>query len=306
MTQADPRRTRRLLAGLVLLLAGSLSACSDAAGEAGAPAAEQPSAPPLSYVALGDSFTAAPFVPGTELADGCFRSSGNYPALVADELGAELDDVSCSAAATENVTAPQKMSFEQVKGAVPPQLRSVRRSTDLVTIGIGGNDENLFATLVHRCTALAGQPGAPCTDLLRDSYGDPATTFQVIGRRVTTVLDTISRKAPDATVVLVGYPRLVDVDRPCPAMPLAAGDVPLVAQLEQQLNRTLAGAARAAGVEYVDMYAASRGHEICSTDPWVNGRVTKDQKALAYHPFAAGQEAVAEQLLDLPPVRALG
>ena len=35
------------------------------------------------YVALGDSYTAAPFVPLTDVADGCFRSSNNYPNLIA-------------------------------------------------------------------------------------------------------------------------------------------------------------------------------------------------------------------------------
>ena len=36
------------------------------------------------YVAMGDSYTAAPFVPLTDVAYGCFRSSNNYPKLVAD------------------------------------------------------------------------------------------------------------------------------------------------------------------------------------------------------------------------------
>jgi hypothetical protein len=44
----------------------------------------------------------------------------------------------------------------------------------------------------------------------------------------------------------------------------------------------------------VDMYAASRGHDICSAAPWVNGRVTDRQRALAYHPFAAGMRADAD------------
>ncbi len=297
MTRAD--RPRLLAAALALTLL-TLTGCSDASGEP-TPAAEStsPAADPISYVALGDSFTAAPFVPGTELAGGCLRSSGNYPALVAEELDAELRDVSCSAAATENLTKPQPMSYQEGMPAVRPQLGAVRRGTDLVTIGIGGNDQNLFQTLVQQCTALATQPGSPCTDYLQETYGDPAATFEIIGDRVTMALRAITRKAPKATVVLVGYPRLTIADRACRAMPLAAGDLPLVAGLEKQLNRTLAGAARTAGVEYVDMYAVSQGHEICSDSPWVNGRVTDEQRALAYHPFAKGQRAVADQLLAL-------
>ena len=32
---------------------------------------------------MGDSFTAAPFVPLTDVAYGCYRSSNNYPSLLA-------------------------------------------------------------------------------------------------------------------------------------------------------------------------------------------------------------------------------
>ena len=41
------------------------------------------------YVAMGDSYTAAPFVPLTDVAYGCFRSSNNYPKLVAEALRVE-------------------------------------------------------------------------------------------------------------------------------------------------------------------------------------------------------------------------
>ena len=44
------------------------------------------------------------------------------------------------------------------------------------------------------------------------------------------------------------------------------------------------------------MYALSQGHEICSADPWVNGKVTDQTRALAYHPFAVEQRAVAAQV----------
>ena len=43
------------------------------------------------------------------------------------------------------------------------------------------------------------------------------------------------------------------------------------------------------------MHAVSTGHEVCSSDPWVNGSTTDESAALAFHPFAAGQEAVADR-----------
>ena len=48
------------------------------------------------YVALGDSYTAAPLVPDTDTTNGCLRSTNNYPALVAAALGTELVVVSWS------------------------------------------------------------------------------------------------------------------------------------------------------------------------------------------------------------------
>src|SRR5207253_2928468 len=111
------------------------------------------------YAALGDSFTAAPFVPTTSLASGCFRSSGNYPKRLARELGARLHDVSCSAATTDDVAHPQHFGVGDLRSSARPQLRAVRRGTELVTVGIGGNDEGLFGSLVRGCSVAGSGPG---------------------------------------------------------------------------------------------------------------------------------------------------
>ncbi len=63
------------------------------------------------------------------------------------------------------------------------------------------------------------------------------------------------------------------------------------------LDRALRGAAKDSGADFVDVWKASRGHDICSSDPWVNGAVTDRGRAAAFHPFAAEQEAVAGLVL---------
>lgn len=251
-----------------------------------------------SYAALGDSYTAAPFVPTTDLAAGCLRSSGNYPALLAAELGiTEVRDVSCSAAETRDVEAPQRVAGGQ--GTVPPQLRAVTPATDLVTVGLGGNDENLFATLVG-CVGGFGPaaPGASATPTPGPCLGsDVSVPLAAIGRtgdRVAEVLEAVVDEAPEATVVLVGYPRLLGDAGGCRQFPIDASDVPAAQRLEKALRDALAGAARRAGVTFVDTWALSAGHEICADDPWVNGRRTDETRALAFHPFAEGQQAVAD------------
>lgn len=296
MARRDPRAARGSLVGLTLLLVTSLSACSNDTDGPASSSAEDTAPRFGSYVALGDSFSAAPFVPTTDLAEGCFRSSGNFPALLAEDLGAELVDVSCSGADTGDITGRQVTAGG--RGAVAPQLRAVSSDTDLVTVSIGGNDSGLFGTLTRECTTSVSR-GASCEDRLLGELGDPATDLEAIEKSVTRTLEQVSRKAPEATVVLVGYLRLSNPDLDCPGFPLAPGDSDFLARVEAELNRALRGAARAADVEFLDMRPASRGHEICSDEPWVNGRTTDQARALAYHPFVEGQQAVADEIAAL-------
>lgn len=81
-------------------------------------------------------------------------------------------------------------------------------------------------------------------------------------------------------------------------LPVAAGDYPYVRKVNRWLNDSLRKAADAnSNVEYVDVWAASEGHDLCSDDPWIQGPVNDNRKALAYHPFAAEQQAVADLIV---------
>ncbi len=110
-------------------------------------------------------------------------------------------------------------------------------------------------------------------------------------------LQEIKRRAPRATVVLVGYLRLAPERGSCPELPLAVGDYAVGRRIGEALSQAQRRAATSTGVRFVDMYSASRGHDICSSDPWVNGRVTDRQRALSYHPFESGMKADADQVL---------
>jgi lysophospholipase L1-like esterase len=185
---------------------------------------------------------------------------------------------------------------------VPPQIRAVDTDTDLVTIGIGGNDENLFGSLVG-CVGGFGPGATPGTtgasgSCLDPADAGPAAVIARTGDRVERVLRDVRRRAPDADVVLVGYPRLLGTTDGCPAFPLDESDLGAARALERTLASALESAARRAGTAYVDLYALSKGHEICSDDPWVNGRETDQSRALAFHPFAEGQQAVADALAE--------
>lgn len=88
-------------------------------------------------MALGDSYAAGAGVPG-QSAGLCLRSDHNYGSLVASALKAgSYTDVTCSAAKLSAMTQAQ---YAGLPWGNTPQLDAVTADTDLVTIGIGGND----------------------------------------------------------------------------------------------------------------------------------------------------------------------
>lgn len=267
------------------------------------PASEVPTASPTAtgdlYVALGDSYTAAPLVPETDSSQACLRSDANYPRLVAAGLpGTELVDVSCVGATSESMTRPQRVGSD----TAPPQLDALSDDVDLVTIGVGGNDFDLFTILLGDCLRL-GQEAAPtsCRDRNVGPDGDALLEMvRQIETRVAEVVTDIRERAPQARVVVVTYPRLLPEAGSCPELiPLADPDYAYVTQVNRALSRALADAAEQAGADVADLYAASAGHDICSEEPWVNGIQTDTDRALALHPFAEGQQAAAQLVLDL-------
>jgi lysophospholipase L1-like esterase len=284
---------------LVLLLAGCTSTGTPAhpSGGSGSAPSTRAGGGYQRYVALGDSYSAGPLIPTTDLAGGCARSDHNYPSVLAGRLHVgRFVDVTCSGATTGDLTHVQ----HPFRGArVPPQLHAVTRRTDLVTLGIGGNDLDLFETLVSTCTRLRSSDpsGSPCGRELARRGPDLHAATATISARVAGALRDVHRRAPKATVLLVGYLRLVPDRGTCAGLPLAVGDYPVGRRISQALNRALSRAASRAGALYVDMYAASTGHDICSAHPWVNGGVTDRTRALAYHPVAAGMRADAAEVL---------
>ena len=96
-------------------------------------------------------------------------------------------------------------------------------------------------------------------------------------------------------MLVVGYPQIVAAGKVCDRLPLAAGDYAYAERVNRALTE-IVGAASSDST-YVDIFAASKGHDVCSTDPWVNGSVNDQKRAAAYHPFAVEQKAVADLVL---------
>jgi lysophospholipase L1-like esterase len=251
------------------------------------------------YVALGDSYTAAPGVPQTEQETGCLRSNGNYASLVANQLESDFVDVSCSGASTVSLVGAQH-SGDHVS---PPQFAALSADTSLVTIGIGGNDLQLFQQMVGTCgqLGLSEPDGSPCRDYMADAGKKKdllVEKIDKIGGRVKAALNGIHDRSPRARVILVGYPQPVPAKGTCRILPIAKGDYPYVRGLVAKLNDTLRTAAKKAKVGFIDMVKASKGHDICAgQDAWVNGVNNDLMRAIAFHPFAEEQQAAADLIM---------
>lgn len=253
---------------------------------------------PVDYVALGDSYSAGPLIPVVrEDAPGCFRSTNNYPAYLAGLLDVDsYADATCSGASTRDVTRRQP---SMLGGTRPrPQAAALSERTDLVTVGLGGNDFGLFGSISGGCREGFSwrSASAPCRDAFVDATGrdTKARDARRIRGTLRAALEEVRDRAPDADVYVVGYPRLLPETGSCAAAGFTAGDAAWARGIEALLNRSVRTAAEDVGATYVDLYPASRGHDICAgRDAWVNGRRLRLGVALSYHPFEVGMREAA-------------
>ncbi|MBC3844270.1 SGNH/GDSL hydrolase family protein [Streptacidiphilus sp. 4-A2] len=248
---------------------------------------------PVSYVALGDSYSANVFVRPWEESDGCGRSYHDYPRQVAERFGLELDDVTCGAAEVQDgILGPQPS--DKLLGPPttpppggwpqrPPQLDALHLDTDLVSVGIGGNTLG-FGDIVTECLARGLTTlglGKPCTNYYTTGDGRAWLDqhFAQLDYQFTEMMDGIRARAPHARVAVVGYPAIVPDSTGCTwgnfsqLGTVAKGDMPWLDSLERDLNGLLRQQAEEHGATYVDTYGSSIEHGVCRSgdQKWMYG-----------------------------------
>ncbi|RBM10221.1 GDSL family lipase [Prauserella sp. PE36] len=261
-----------------------------------APAATAAQPAYSSYVSLGDSYTSGSLIPN-QVHLACTRSDRNYPSLVAQALApVEFTDVSCGGATTEDMTRPQWGIANR------PQFDALRQDTELVSVGVGGNDIP-FVEVVTTCAGLSATApkGAPCKAYYNTRGADRLVEkVRAVGPQVGAVLQGIRDRSPAAHVVLVGYPSLLpESGASCwPLVSIAAGDAPYLRDITKLLNEVLAEQAAAYDATFVDTYTSSIGHDMCAPAGvrWVEG-ILPGSPAAPVHPNALGAENQARQVL---------
>ena len=291
------RRTASALAASLLAAAVGIGVAVPAMAKVSPPTANPHSIKTSPYVALGDSYASgagiAPFVataPPT-----CSRSTLNFAHDIAAATKASaFTDVTCSGAKTADFFASQAPG-------VAPQLDAVTKDTRLVTMTIGGNDENVFTGSFFGCATISATDitGNPCERKYGTTFTD-AIVNQTYPN-VVAALTAVRKKAPAATVVILGYPRILPDTGQLScyrSMPIAMGDVPWLNHEQDVLNAVVRRAAQQTGARFVDMTASSAGHDACAPigTRWIEPAVGP-VNAFPVHPNATGEAAMAAQTL---------
>ena len=295
--------TAATLVALALPAAAQAQA-SQIRSDAGPPSPQSPQSAQSSFsgpfVALGDSYAAGNLIPAspTGTPAGCLRSSHDYGADAAAALGVtSYVDATCSGATTADMTQPESVPL----GTNPPQFDALAPDDSVVTLTIGGDDIG-FLGILETCAKLSliGLFGNPCQRHYTTGGTDQlVAAIDAAAPKVAAVLQGIQSRAPDARVLLVGYPDILPTtgDGCWPLVPFARSDVPYLRGIEVDLNQMLARTAAANGATFVDTYQATIGHDACASAS------TKDVESLVptslaypFHPNQRGEQVMAERV----------
>ncbi|WP_406728298.1 SGNH/GDSL hydrolase family protein [Streptomyces sp. GD-15H] len=255
------RRSRLsvLLGSLLLAVATALT------GAATAQASQQ--AAVGGYVALGDSYSSGVGAGSYISSSGdCKRSTKAHPYLwAAANSPSSFAFTACSGARTGDVLSGQ--------------LGPLSTATGLVSISVGGNDAG-FADVMTTCVL---QSESTCLSRIATARAYVESTLP---GSLDSVYSAIRTRAPNAHVVVLGYPRFYQLGTSC--VGLSETKRKAINDAADLLANTIAQRARAHAFTFGDVRTPFVGHEICSSNSWLHS-VNWLNIGDSYHPKAAGQ-----------------
>ena len=221
------------------------------------------------YVALGDSYASGVG------ADDYISSSGSC-------------DRSTNAAAYlwDQADSPSSFSFEACSGATTTdvlgnELGALNSSTSLVSVIVGGDNVGFTSTLetciLDGTSSCESAVSSAETEARNDLPGQLDTLYAAI-----------QADAPNAHVVVLGYPEFYDLSQSGSCVGLSTASRTAIDGGADVLDGVLQSAAENYGFTFVDVRPYFSGHEICDSDSYLNSVDIFDIDD-SYHPTAAGQ-----------------
>jgi hypothetical protein len=250
----------------------------------------------------------------------CHRSGAAWPNQVRQRLGIAAGDslfVACSGAVTKNIgllsdgnvaqypRSPSRVAGGQIQITNARDFVRNDHPVDFVTIGIGGNDAG-FGDVVKTCLRKA------CMETNGFTTSQIGRVDTVVYPRLVRTFTQLREEFGDAVILTYGYPTVVDPDLPaCASLRGPWGVYDLEAEERRwasevfipRLNEAIADAAAETGITYMPIDEVTRGHELCSTDPWVNGLTGGDDILglvgnESFHPRRAAHDAITRYFMD--------
>jgi lysophospholipase L1-like esterase len=260
--------------------------------------------PPLPhYVALGDSYSSGEgagsyYGPAPGRPARCDRSRNAYSQLLAKRLAGRYQH--------SQTTDFLACSGDEVPDLLTRQVPRIPADTRLITVGIGGNDSG-WIDIVKSCMSdAASHPGAGgkgCNTIISERF---KTTLPRLRARLDQAYDAIRAKAPDATVIALGYPAIFE-DSYASEFCASVGALTRGARSDlrsgaAKLDRAIKDVAAAHGFRWVDPTSAYKHHRICSSGAdWLHGVTRGSGLSLSpqtFHPNADGQKGFAHVIED--------
>ncbi|MER5636908.1 SGNH/GDSL hydrolase family protein [Kitasatospora sp. NPDC002227] len=222
------------------------------------------------YVALGDSYSSGVGAGSYTSAGGsCKISTNAYPYLWKNANSpASFNDVACSGAVTDDV--------------LNNQVSALSSSTTLVSITIGGNDAG-FSSTMQTCVL---DSDSACLSAVNSAKAYAQNTLP---GKLDQVYSTIRSKAPNAHVVVLGYPHLYQVPGSC-IFGISDTKRTAINGAADTLDSVISQRVAAAGANFAwaDVRSLFSSHEICgSSTTWLNSTTWPIDES--YHPKASGQ-----------------
>jgi len=203
--------------------------------------------------------------------------------------------LACSGAETENLLpffTAGSVKPENGEGQVGdgqfhelPQLDQgfLDANTTMVVFSIGGNDMKFEAVIKHCLSKAFFLPLSSCATYPLDGDTQPLeTTSQtlmndVLPESLETVITQIRLKAPNAKIVLAGYPKLFESGGTC-FFPGIGSSGDWLNGMSDDLSAVMEGVAddmttTAQPVLYADPQEYFAGHNVCGSEPWIHNLV---------------------------------
>jgi hypothetical protein len=178
---------------------------------------------------------------------------------------------------------PSGYSFTACSGAsttdvINNQLGPLSAATTVISISVGGNDAG-FTDVMATCVLNTDSICLTSIATARNYVS------KALPGKLDAVYDAISAKAPNAHVVVTGYPRLYKLGTIC--IGLSERKRSAINDAADLLDTVVAKRAADHGFAFGDVRTTFGGHELCSGSAWLHSLTLPSFES--YHPTGSGQ-----------------